>query len=129
MTTTSQTTQITILEEGPGNTVRVRLQGKLTRDDYELFVPEIERLTKEHGKIRMLVELVDFHGWTAGAMWEDTKFGARHFADIERLAIVGDKKWEEGMAVFCKPFTLAKVHYFDRAEIDRAKAWLHEETA
>jgi len=60
----------------------------------------------------MVVDLVDFHGWTAGGGWEDTKFGVRHFNDIERLAIVGDKTWEKGMAYFCKVFTLAKVRYF-----------------
>jgi hypothetical protein len=29
----------------------------------------------------------------------------KHFADIERLAFIGDKSWEQGMDVFCKPFT------------------------
>ncbi|SFI52823.1 hypothetical protein SAMN05428978_10159 [Nitrosomonas sp. Nm34] len=43
----------------------------------------------------MLVELVHFHGSTAGAAWEDTKFAVRQFNDIERLAIVGDKAWEK----------------------------------
>ena len=55
----------------------------------------------------MLVRLHDFHGWTAGALWEDIKFDLKHFAHIERLALVGDRKWEAGMAVFCKPFTTA----------------------
>ena len=126
MTRPPEATRITILEEGPGNTVTVRLTGKLTSADYELFVPEIERLTEVHGTIRMLVELVDFHGWTAGALWEDTKFAARHFSDIERLALLGDSKWEKGMAVFCKPFTRAKVRYFERSDFAQAKAWLHD---
>ena len=30
------------------------------------------------------------------------------------------------MAAVCKPFTLAKVRYFDAAEIEAAKAWLGE---
>ena len=68
----------------------------------------------------------DFHGWTAGALWEDIKFDVRHFRDIERLALVGEKKWEKGMAVFCKPFTTAKVRYFERAKADEARAWLQE---
>ncbi len=36
-------------------------------------------------------------------MWEDIKFDMKHFADIERLAIVGESKWEKGMAVFRRP--------------------------
>ncbi len=66
----------------------------------------------------------DFHGWMAGALWQDIKFDARHFADIERLAIVGEMKWQHGMAVFCKPFASAKVRYFDRPAIGQAREWL-----
>jgi hypothetical protein len=58
----------------------------------------------------------DFHGWDAGALWEDAKFDLKHFADIERLAFVGEKKWEKGMAQFCRPFTKATIRYFDRSE-------------
>src|SRR6266404_5618175 len=77
-------------------------------------------LVKAHGKLRMLVEMQDFHGWMAGALSQDIKFDAKHFADIERLAIVGETKWQHGMPVFCKPFTSAKVRYFDRPAIDPA---------
>ena len=51
----------------------------------------------------------------------------KHFKDIERLAIVGDKKWEHGMAMFCKPFTTAKVKYFDQSDIEQARTWLAED--
>jgi hypothetical protein len=30
------------------------------------------------------------------------------------------------MAVFCKPFTTAKIKYFDVSELDAARAWLKE---
>lgn len=83
----------------------------------------MERLVKQHSKVRMLVVMHDFHGWTAGALWEDTKFGAQHFNDIEWLAMVGETKWQHDMAVFCKPFTTATVHYFDHTKLDEAR-WL-----
>ncbi len=40
----------------------------------------------------------------------------KHFRDIDRLAIVGETKWEQGMATFCRPFTTAKIRYFDRKD-------------
>lgn len=79
---------------------------------------------KEHGKIRVSIEMLDFHGWTADVLWQDTKFHAKHFSDIERVAMVGETKWQHAMAVFCKPFTAATVRYFDRTAIDQARAWL-----
>jgi len=115
---------VTLKETNDGKVLEVQLTGKLAKEDYEYFVPAVERLVKAHGKIRMLVEMHDFHGWTAGAIWQDVKFDAKHFSDIERLAIVGETKWQHGMAVFCKPFTSAKVRYFDRPGIELAREWL-----
>lgn len=81
---------------------------------------------KGEAKIRLLVELHDFEGWTAGAMWEDTKFAARHFNDIERLAIMGEARWERGLATFIKPFTMAAVKYSDMQDADQARQWIRE---
>ena len=106
--------------------LEVQLSGKLTKADYEAFVPAVERLVKKQGKIRILVKMETFHGWTTGALWEDIKFDAKHFGDIERLAIVGETQWEKGMAIFCKPFTTATIRYFDHPNVDEARSWLHE---
>lgn len=111
-------------EEHGGKLAIVRVIGKFSKDNYKLFVPEIERLVKQFGKIRILLEMHDFHGWEAGALWEDIKFDAKHFADIERLAMVGDKKWQKGMSVFCKPFTTAEIRYFDLADAEEARKWI-----
>jgi hypothetical protein len=40
--------------------------------------------------------------------------------------MVGDKKWQYGMATLCKPFTKATIRYFDHAEADRTLTWLGE---
>jgi hypothetical protein len=117
---------VTLQEEAGGKLLVVHLSGKLTKDDYERLVPEVERLIQQHGKLRMLVRMHDFHGWTLGGLWEDVKFDWKHFADIERLAFVGDRKWEASMAAFCKPFTTAKIHYFDQAQADEAFRWILE---
>ena len=115
-------------EEGT-NILDITLSGKLTREDYASFVPEVERLIKEHGKLRMVCRLKDFHGWTMGALWEDMKFDWRHFSDFERIAFIGDKRWEAGMATFCKPFTKATLRYFDVADAAKAVEWIHESAA
>jgi len=107
-----------------GKLLHVKVTGKLTRQSYEEFAPLVDELIQEHGKLRILFEMHDFHGWTAGAMWEDIKFDFKHWRDIERLAIVGESKWEHGMAVFCKPFTTARIQYFDRDKLDEAVSWL-----
>ncbi|MDA7865220.1 STAS/SEC14 domain-containing protein [Akkermansiaceae bacterium] len=120
---------IQLHEKNEGRTVAVHVSGKLVKEDYEHFVPEFDRLVALHGKLRVLFDMTDFHGWTVGAMWEDSKFAMHHFSKIERLAIVGEKKWQEGMATFCKPFTKAIVKYFDHAAAVEAGEWLDEVTS
>ena len=115
---------IQLNEENGGKMLAVHVSGKLAKADYEHFVPEFERLVRQHGKLRVLFDMTGFHGWEAGALWEDTKFAMQHFADIERLAMVGEKKWQEGMATFCKPFTKATIRYFDHADAAEARKWL-----
>lgn len=112
-------------EEEGGKILTIKLTGKLTKEDYLQFLPEVERLIEANGKLRLLVQMHDFHGWTAGALWQDIKFDMKHFRDIERLALVGDKAWEHGMAAFCKPFTSATVRYFDEGQLGEARTWIH----
>lgn len=117
---------IRLNQENNGKLLTIQVSGKLIKDDYAEFVPEFERLVRQHGKLRVLFDLTDFHGWDLSAAWEDTKFGIHHFADIDRLAMIGDKAWQHGMAIFCKPFTTAEVRYFDHANADEARQWLDE---
>ena len=102
----------------------IQLNGKLMAEDYEKFVPKVDSIVKERGSIRILMKMHDFRGWEMAAAWEDTKFGLRHFHDIERLAMVGEKAWQHGMAVFCKPFTKAEVRYFDSSAATEAESWI-----
>lgn len=107
--------------------LHVRASGKLTHADYEKFVPAVDSLIAERRRARILFEMEDFHGWTAGALWDDISFGFKHLNGIERIAIVGEKSWEHGLAMFCKPFVRARIRYFRREELDTARAWLVED--
>jgi hypothetical protein len=104
----------------------LNLSGKLAMEEGTLFTPEIQRAVRANGRVRMLVRMHDFNGWSLGAVWADMQFDLQHFVNIERLALVGDKRWEAGMAVLCKPFTTAKVRYFEESKTDEATAWIHE---
>ena len=41
--------------------VEVRLSGKLHKADYERFVPEVEKAITANGKIRVFMEMPDWH--------------------------------------------------------------------
>ncbi|MGD0089970.1 MAG: STAS/SEC14 domain-containing protein [Planctomycetota bacterium] len=115
---------VELTEELDGKLVCVGVTGTLAKQDYEHFVPEIERLVRKHGKVDILLTMHDFHGWSAGALWEDIKFDLKHFLDIRRLAIVGETDWEKWMASFCKPFTNASIRYFKQDQAALARLWV-----
>jgi hypothetical protein len=112
--------------ENGGKRLVIHANGMLTKSDYEYFIPEVDRLIQQHGALQVLFDMTDFHGWEASAMWEDIKFGIEHFADIDRLAIVGENKWQHAMATLSKPFTKAAIHYFDHTNATGARQWLGE---
>ena len=113
-------------DEDEGKVLAIQVSGKLTMADYVYFAPEFERLVQLNGKLRLMFNLAGFEGWEAGAVWKGIKFDFKHFGDIERVAMIGESRWEHGMATFCKPFTQATIQYFDHAKTAEAWKWLGE---
>ena len=116
-----------MIEQLPSKSEKIlafRMSAKLHDEDYKHFVPVIEAAVAKHGKIRLLAQFHDFHGWDAHALWDDIKFATKHCFDMERIALVGEKTWEKWMAKVCKPFTMAKIEYFDVGQIEAAWTWL-----
>ncbi|QDU90678.1 hypothetical protein Pla175_40870 [Pirellulimonas nuda] len=114
------------LPRSSGAVLGFKMSERLHDQDYHNFVPIIDKAVAEHGKVRLLASFHDFHGWDAHALWDDIKFSTTHCHSVERIALVGDKQWEKWMASVCKPFTMAKIQYFDASETDKAWAWLEE---
>ena len=48
----------------------------------------------------------------------------RHALDFRKIAVVGDKTWEEWMVKLMKPFTSGEVEYFAMEEKKKAWAWV-----
>ena len=117
---------IEVLNRSAGSVIGFRMSEKLHDEDYKTFVPQIDKVLESHEKIRLLACFEDFHGWDMHALWDDMKFATTHCTKVDRIALVGDQKWEEWMAKVCKPFTMAKVEYFDASNLDAAWDWLEE---
>ncbi len=115
---------LTFHEKSSGNVLGVLAHGKLTHADYQQLVPKLEGLIQEYGKIRVLFELEDCQGWEIGAAWDDLKFSFRHHGDLERCAVVGEKRWQKWMTKLSRPFFTVK--YFDKTELEKAWQWIGE---
>jgi hypothetical protein len=117
---------IETLPTGSPKIVGFKMHGKLHDEDYQSFVPAVDAAVAAEGKVRLFAQFEDFHGWDLHAAWDDFKFGLKHYSDFERIAMVGERKWEAWVSRVCKPFTKATVKYFDKSEVDKAWTWLRE---
>ena len=106
--------------------IALRLSGKLHHEDYKSFVPVLDAAVATEGKVRLFAKFEDFHGLDLHAAWDDFRTFIRHHRSFDRIAMVGDRKWEKWMTTLCKPFTKAKVRYFDASEADVAWNWIGE---
>lgn len=69
-------------EENGGKILVVHANGKLTKSDYENFMPEVDRLIGQYGTLHVLVDMTAFHGWEADDLWEDIKLGVATLATL-----------------------------------------------
>lgn len=108
------------------NIFAVKVSGKLTDEDYQQFLPQLTTLIHKYGPISLLIELEDFQGWEPRAAWDDFKFGKDHDKDFVRIAILGRKSWHRWMVALGNAFTVTKMRFFFRSDLQEAWDWLRE---
>ncbi len=71
--------------------------GKLTHEDYQAIAPVIESaLAGVNGQhVKVLVDISEFSGWDLRAAWDDFQLGLKIGPKFEKVAIYGDKNWQE----------------------------------
>ena len=100
----------------------IEARGQLTHKDYEDLVPQLEREMAQHGKLRLLIRLKNFEGWSPEGLVDELRFDIRHHDDFERVAIVGENRWEKIATQVSAPFFSGSMRYFE--DEDEARAWL-----
>jgi hypothetical protein len=110
-----------LLPDSQGRFLAIKASGKLTDRDYKDFLPVVEAIIDRHGPVRALFDLTEFEGWTAQAAWDDFTFGLRHRRNFERIALVGDQRWEPLAARMANALLPCEVRHF--AAANRQIAW------
>lgn len=100
--------------------------GKLTHEEYETIIPMIDSALEgvKEPKIRALFIGTEFDGWELRAAWDDFKLGLKHGKEFERIAIYGNKKWQEVAAKMAALFIPGESKFFDN--YDEALTWIKE---
>ncbi len=118
--------RFTLLEGFPADVLAIEAHGLIDHDAYTRdLIPAIEARLAAQGRLKLLYALgEDFAGFTAGAMFEDSKVGLLHLSDFARVAVVGDVAWINAGVRFFAPLIPCPVRSFTRADLAAAKAWI-----
>ena len=100
--------------------------GKLTHEDYATITPMIDSALSgvDDATVHMLIDGTEMEGWEARAAWDDFKLGVKHGKEFKKIAIYGNKNWQEIAAKIGSWFVSGEVKYFDSC--DDALHWIGE---
>ncbi len=121
---------IEILPDMPVNMVGFRATGAVTEEDFRSVVmPEVERTVKEIGKLNYLLVLdTSPQNFTLGAWWHDALLGLKNLTKWNRAAIVTDSDAIQKFTAVFSVLMPGEFKGFDKADIDKAVAWVSEQT-
>lgn len=124
MSTVNHGLSIGIESVGSDIFLSLKAQGKLTHHDYETISPMIDSALAAvtEPKVKMLFDGSELDGWELRAAWDDFKLGLKHGNEFVKVAIYGNKRWEEMAAKVGNWFVSGEVQFFH--DYDQAIAWL-----
>jgi len=99
---------------------------KLTHEDYEKINPMIDSALEgvKDPKVKAWIDGSELEGWELRAAWDDFKLGLKHGNEFDKIAIFGNKKWQEYAAKVGSWFVSGEIKYFE--DSDEALTWLQE---
>jgi hypothetical protein len=114
---------ITQLSGLPAGVIGFEASGKLDAEDYrDILLPAIKSAAAA-GDLRVVIVIPDFHGVTAGGLWQDLKMGVEQLRAWKRVALVTDIEWMRHMTSVFGWLTPGEVKHFPLAERAEAVAW------
>lgn len=103
----------------------VRFSGQLKFSELQAVQKAAGDVIEKNGKVRILCLADDFGGWEKSEDWGDISFQAKYDPFIEKIAIVGDRKWEQLTFLFTsKGIRRIPIEYFAPDQLSKAREWL-----
>lgn len=88
------------LEQHDDRLCVLRVAGELKKSELDAVQFEFVEKNAGSGTVKLLVLLENFTGWERNEAWGDTDFFFSHRNDFEKIAVVGNPRWEEPVLAF-----------------------------
>jgi hypothetical protein len=115
------------LEQDPDQLLVLRVSGELKKSELDAVQSDFVQKIAGPGTVKFLVLLENFTGWERNEAWGDTDFFFSHRNDFEKIAVVGDPRWEAQILAFAGAgLRKGPVKFFPEPAESEARAWLAE---
>ena len=111
--------------ERAGKLLQLKVSRMFTKADYDRIIEIAKEAIEREGKVNGLIILEAFEGWERREDWGDVSFMMGQGRQIEKMAIVGDEKWQDDALAFtAKGFRATAIEYFAASRLSEARTWL-----
>jgi len=110
----------------PGGVHGLEARGTVTSEDYDqVFAPLVDRVRQGGQRLRLLYQIgPNFSRLTPGALWADSRLGARYLPVLDGCALVTDIDWIRDPGRSLATWMPCPVTVYDNAHRDDAARWL-----
>lgn len=106
----------------------MRVTGRLTKDDLERLVAPLQEHVEHSDNPRLLMIMENFKGWeNVAAFWKDLKLDTTYIGYFEKIAVIGEEKWEQWLIDLTNSLTKSEMKFFETDEADNAWSWIRKD--
>lgn len=107
------------------NVVGIRIDGKISEQEFDAVTALLEEKMKNHSKVRMYAEIESFGGVSLETFMKDLKFGLENWDRFDKEALVTNEEWLENIVhVSDNLFPGIEVEAFSFDEKTAARMWI-----
>lgn len=104
----------------------LRVDGRVSRADFDRIAPEFEAFVEECGQIRLLEVIETLGGFDPSLLWDGMKLDLKVIPHISHCAVVSDIGWLSPLSKAAGALISTRLRTFALSEEEAARAWLAE---
>ena len=105
--------------------IAVKASETLSKKDFDKLAPTLKEFVASNQDCHLLLTLERFKGWDdVSSFWEDLKLDVEFIGEFDRIAIVGEKKWQKWGTNLLDSLTKTELNFFEITNADDAWLWL-----
>jgi energy-converting hydrogenase Eha subunit G len=109
-----------------GNSLRVRVSGRLKVDDFDALTQQVDSIISKFGTVRLLIDATGFQGWDSIAAFEThAGFIKAHQQKVERIAVIAGHEWQHWLVGAIRLFVHPEVRAYDIGNEEKALQWIN----